>query len=117
MRSLTAALLALATLSSTMMFSPAEAHARRWSHHHGGAIGLGIAGAVIGGLALRHRYYDDGYYGYYDDDYPYYSRRYYRPSYGFYGGYRSYGHHHRRGGGGPAWGVRGHGWSGRHHHH
>jgi len=115
MRSLTAAALALATLSSTMAFSPAEAHARRWGHHHGGAIGLGIAGAVIGGLALRHRYYDDRYYGYYDDDYPYYyGRRYYRPSYGFYGGYR---HHHRRGGGGPAWGVRGHGWSGRRHHH
>ena len=85
-------------------------------------MALGIAGAVLGGIALsRHRYYDDRYYSYYDD-YPYsYGRRYYRPYYGsvygWGGGHRYYGRHDRRGWGGPAWGRRGHGWAGHRRHH
>lgn len=133
MRYLATAALALGTIFSTMTTTASDAEARRWHRHHGGAIALGIAGAVIGGIALsRHRYYNDYYY----DDYPYYTRpvrsyyygrpyygrSYYygRPYYGarsYYGGrsyYRSgykYRHFDRRGRGGPAWGMRGKGWS------
>lgn len=59
MRYLASAALALATVSSAMTTSATDAQARRWGHHHHGAgIALGIAGAVLGGIALRHRYYD-----------------------------------------------------------
>jgi hypothetical protein len=122
MRYLATAALALTTIFSTMAATASDADARRWHRNHGGAIALGIAGAVIGGIALsnRHRYYDNYYY----DDYPYYTRparSYYygRSYYGrpYYGGrsyYRGvYGHRHydRRGRGGSAWGMRGKGWS------
>lgn len=127
MRYLATAALALGTIFSTMTVTATDADARRWHrHHHGGAIALGIAGAVIGGIALsRHRYYNNYYY----DDYPYYARRSYYyggPSYygrPYYGGRAYYrgGHNHRyidgRGRGGPAWGMRGKGWSGQRHHH
>ena len=118
MRYLATATLALTTIFSTMATTAGDAEARRWHRGHGGAIALGIAGAVIGGIALsRHRYYDDGYYY---DDYPYYTRPYRSYSYGrpyygrpYYG--RSYyygGRYDRRGRGGPAWGIRGKGWAG-----
>lgn len=121
MRYLASAALAATTAFAAMTSTAGTAEARRW--HHGAGIGLGIAGAVLGGIALsRYRYYDDPYYydSYYDD-YPYYYGRPYRRAYysGFYGGPRRFyggGHHYRRGGGGPAWGVRGHGWGGRHRH-
>lgn len=133
MRYLATAALAVTTIFSTMAATASDADARRWHRNHGGAIALGIAGAVIGGIALsnRHRYYNDYYY----DDYPYYTRParsfyygrpYYRGSY-YYGRpytygrsyYRGgYGHRYydRRGRGGPAWGMRGKGWSSERHY-
>ncbi len=134
MRYLATAALALTTIFSTMTTTASDAEARRWHRHHGGAIALGIAGAVIGGIALsRHRYYYDDYYYGGGWDYPYYRRSYFYGGPRFYGGpsfygrpyyygrpfygrrviYRAGPRFHRRGWGGPAWGVRGGRWGRR----
>lgn len=121
MRYLATAALAITTIFSTMAATASDADARRWHRNHGGAIGLGIAGAIIGGIALsnRHRYYDDGYYGgrsyyrpYRSYSYgpPYYGRSYYGGRSFYRGGYGSR-NYNRRGRGGSAWGMRGRGWS------
>ena len=130
MRYLATAALALTTIFSTMATTASDAEARRWHRHHGGAIALGIAGAVIGGIALsRHRYYDRYYYGGGWGN-PYYRRSYYYGGPGFYGGPYYYGRpfygrpyygrrvvyrgaRFHRGWGGPAWGVRGGRWGRR----
>ncbi|MEQ1717255.1 MAG: hypothetical protein ABL907_14945 [Hyphomicrobium sp.] len=87
MRTLTSIMLALMTAFSAMAFSANDAEARRYRHHGGAALGLGIAAAVIGGIALsrHHRHHRRHYYSYYDGDYyPSYRRNYY------YSGYRPY---------------------------
>lgn len=129
MRYLATAALALTTVFSTMTTTASDAEARRWNRH-GGAIALGIAGAVIGGIALsRHRYYyDDFYYGGWGR--PYYRRSFYYGGPRFYGGPAYYGRpfygrpyygrrvfyrgaRFHRGWGGPAWGIRGGRWGRR----
>jgi hypothetical protein len=97
-------LTAMALAATMVITSVQQAEARRY--RGGGALALGIAATVIGGIALsrayRHdryyggygygygqRYYRSGYYGggygrYYNDDYyyrPVYRRAYYRPVY------------------------------------
>lgn len=107
MRTIASIALAALTAFSAAGITSTDAQAHRY-RNNGGAIALGVATAVIAGIALsrhhrHHRYYsyysyyDDGYYG---DDYYYARPRYYRSySYGYYPRSLSYAYgnigHHR----------------------
>lgn len=90
MRKIAAAALAALTAFSAAGLTATGAEAHRYRNRDG-AIAVGVAAAVIAGIALsrhhrHHRYYDDAYY---DDGYYYAPRRIYR-SYGYYPRSRSY---------------------------